>query len=145
MAFQNDFDVYIDGIVRNHNAVYPLKWGDFLDERLDECYLSLRSIDVEHFEPLTPVEIVLHNKLYFCKKDTPKETLPDERERTKYYIIANDSAVEKPFGSGFYDHELYLVEVTKYAECVTCDTATITNSLGRNYTANAKPVIPVEE
>ncbi len=59
MSYKNSFTVYIDGINRTANAVMPLKWGDFLDERLDELYLSLRRIKKAHFEPLTSVEIVL--------------------------------------------------------------------------------------
>lgn len=143
MAFKNSYAVYINGINRTHNAIMPLKWGNFLDERLDECYLSLRRIKVKTFSPLTPVEIVLSNKLWFHQSDTPTETTGEE-ERTKYFIVANDSAKENPFGSGYYDHDLYLIEVTKVAECVICDTMTITNDLGRDYTSNAKPVEPVE-
>ena len=65
MSYKNSFAVYIDGINRTANAVMPLKWGDFLDERLDEIYLSLRRIKKAHFEPLTSVEIVLSNKQFF--------------------------------------------------------------------------------
>ena len=143
MSYKNSFAVYIDGINRTANAVMPLKWGDFLDERLDEIYLSLRRIKKAHFEPLTSVEIVLSNKQFFyiCKKSIEKA--PEEK-RTRYYLIANDDGEEMPFGSKLYNHDLYLIEATKYAECVTCDTQTITNDLGRNYTANAKPVEPEE-
>lgn len=146
MSYINGATVYIDGINRTHNLVMPLKWAQFLDERLDECYLSLRRIQKANFQPLTPVDVVLSNKFYIHRNEhgNAKETVQDAERRTMRFIVANDSARENPFGSGFYDHELYLIEVTKYAECITCDTQTITNDLGRNYTANTKPVTPVE-
>lgn len=147
MSYINGATVYIDGINRTHNTVMPLKLGQFLDERLDECYLSLRRIKKENFQPLTPVEIILSNKFFIHtnERNNAKETLADEEQRTLRFIVANASARENPFGSGFYDHDLYLIEVTKSSECITCDAQTITNDLGKNYTANAKPVTPVEE
>lgn len=145
MAIKNSFTVYIDGINRTNKAVMPLKWADFLDERLDECYLSLRLIEKSDFQPLTPVEIVLSNKLYWSKGDKGEETLPDPEKRTKHFFVADDNATENPLGSGLYDHELYLIEVTKYAECVVVDTITFTNDIGRDYTGNAKPVTPEEK
>lgn len=145
MSYINGYTVYVDGINRTHNAVMPLKWGNFLDERLDEMYLPLRKIKRETFSQLTPVEIILSNKFYMHanKISEAQETVPNQEDRTKYYIVADGQAEENPVGSGFYDHELYLIEVTKYAECVTCDTQTITNDLGRYYTTKAFPVDPV--
>lgn len=146
MSYINGYTVYIDGINRTHNAVMPLKWADYLDERLDEASLSIRRIKREKFSPFTPVEIVLSNKHYMCadKIKEAKETAPEER-RTKYFLIANDESQQLPIGSTFYDHEQSLIEVTKYAECITMESRTITNDIGKNYTANAKPVTPVEE
>ncbi len=40
MAMHYEFGVFIDGINRTSRTVAPLKWGNFLDERLDECNLS---------------------------------------------------------------------------------------------------------
>ncbi len=57
MAIKNTAKVYIDGILRSSHTVMPLKWGNFLDERLDECHISLRAIKKQIFAPLTPVEI----------------------------------------------------------------------------------------
>lgn len=144
MAIKNSFAVYIDGINRTGKAVMPLKWADFLDERLDECYLSLRKIEKSSFQPLTPVEIKFSNKLYWAKGEDGEETIPDVEKRTKRFLVADDNAIENPIGSGLYDHELYLIEVTKYAECIVVDTVTFTNDIGRNYTENAQPVIPEE-
>ncbi len=69
MAIKNTFTVYIDGINRTSRAVMPLKYGDFLDERLDECHLGLRAIKKENFTPLTPVEINIENELYWGTDD----------------------------------------------------------------------------
>lgn len=142
MSYKNSFTVYIDGINRTANSVMPLKWGDFLDERLDEMHLSLRRIKKAHFEPLTSVEIVLSNKQFFCgnQKQIEKAT---EKKCKKYYLIANDYAEEIPFGSKLYDHDLYLIEVTKYAERLICDTQTITNDLGRYYDLTPTLVEPL--
>lgn len=138
MSYINGYTVYIEGINRTHNAVMPLKWGDFLDERLDEAKLSLRRIKKEHFSPLTPVEIILSNKQFWYRdkfKDAKETT--EEENRTKYFLIADDNARENPVGSGYYDHDISLIEVTKCAECITCDTQTVTNDIGKNYTENA--------
>lgn len=137
MAIENNVAIWIDGINRTPNLVLPLKYGNFLDERLDECNVSLRLIDEEDFSPLTPVEITITNKQIFGSRVT--ETV----EETLYYIVANDDATEVILGEGIYNHELYCIEVTKIAECVVVDTLTFTNDLGRVYTDNATKVIPI--
>ena len=63
--FENKAAVYINGINLTHYTVMPLKWGNFLDEQLDEMYLSLRHCPIRVFKPLSPVEIHLSNRLYF--------------------------------------------------------------------------------
>ena len=122
----NYYDVYIDGILYTHYAVMPLKWANILDERLDECYLSLRYIPIEVFKPLTPVKIIIHNKVHF------NENVDYKQDKTLYFVVANDNAiVECPVGSGKYHHDLYLLEPTKLAECIIVDSLTFTNDLGR--------------
>jgi hypothetical protein len=145
MSVINGATVYIDGINRTHNAVMPLKWGDYLDERLDEFNLSLRRIKKRSFLQLTPVEIVLSNK-FFIYRDKIKEAKETtaEKNRTKYFLIANDTSQENPRGSGFYDHDISLIEVTKYAEVLTMESRTLTNVLGKSYPLNATKVVPVE-
>lgn len=138
MAIKNTVTVYIDGINRTSNTVMPLKWANFLDERLDECVLSLRGVKKEVFAPLTPVEIVLTNNLYWSKASEPTKV----RSKTKHFIVATDTATEMQVGSGLYNHDLYLIEVTKAAECVVVDTVTFTNDLGRSYTENAPNAVP---
>ena len=137
---RNYATIWINGINLTHYAVMPLKWGNFLDERLDEMYISLRRCPIENFKPLTPVEIQFVSTLYFG----PVTNTVDTENQTKRYIIADDqNATENPVGSGFYDHDLYIIELTKLLECIAVDTNTITNDLGRNYTNNAFPVLPV--
>lgn len=137
MAIENKAAVYIGGRNYTHYLVTPIKWGNLLDERLDELHLALRRCPVESFNPLTPVELHLSNRLYFGK------TTVDTQTEVKRYIIANDqNAAESPPGSKRWDHDLYIIELTKYLECIIVDTNTITNDLGRNYTGNPAPVTP---
>lgn len=137
MAIQNKAAVYIDGINLTSFTVMPIKWGNLLDERLDEAYISLRHCPIENFKPLTPVEIRFSNRLYFGS------TTVDTQNKTKKYVVANDTgAQENPAGSGLYDHDLYIIEMTKLLECIVVDTITFTNDLGRSYANNSKMVIP---
>ena len=131
MAIRNSATIYINGRNYTNCAVIPLKWGNLLDERLDEMYLSLRMCPVENFKPLTPVEIHYSNQLYFgSTNDGSPETL------VKRYIIADDAnATETPAGSGRYNHDLYIIELTKILETIIVDTSTVTNVLGRTYVA----------
>lgn len=154
MAVQNIIHVFIDGVNRTSNVVVPVKFGNFLDERLDECYLSLRGIKKEYFQPLTPVEIRIVNETYWGGEaqvtgeiygGTVNKVTEQKNEETKYYIIADDSSTETLVGKNVYNHELCLIEVTKIAECYVVDTLTFTNDLGRAYTANDAYAEPVWE
>ncbi len=130
--------LYIDGINLTKYLALPCKFGEVLDENLDTGSISLRHIRKWRFKPLTPVEIRIFGKEYYGKKENAYRTKTD----TRYYLISTDTSTETPVGSGMYNHEIELVEVTKYAECIVCDTLTFTNDIGRNYTANAKKVTP---
>lgn len=135
--FENKASVYINGINLTHYTVMPLKWGNFLDEQLDEMYLSLRHCPIRVFKPLSPVEIHLSNRLYFGQNTLKNKQI------IKRYIVANDSnAEESPAGKKRWNHDLYLIELTKIAECFVVDTITFTNDLGRAYTNNATTVNP---
>ena len=134
---QNSATIYINGINLTAFVVQPLKWGNFLDERLDEMYLSLRRCPFEIFKPLTPVEIHFTNRLFFGSA-----TVDTQTDIKRYIVATDENATENPVGSGFYDHDLYVIELTKYLECISVDTNTITNDLGRNYTKNATEVTP---
>lgn len=130
---RNTFNVYINGLCYSRVASAPLTGGNFLDERLDEMTLFLDCVDREIFPPLTPVEIVIINEFVVG------ETVIDTQTQTLYMIVANDSAEEAIVGKGLYNHELYLIEATKAAECVICDTQTVTNDLGRIYAGEDAP------
>lgn len=136
MAIENRITVYVNGINLTHYTVMPLKWGNFLDEQLDEMYLSLRHGPFEHIKPLTPVEIHFKNRFYFGS------TTVDTQTRVKRFLVANDNSEESPVGSKRYNHDLYLIEVTKFAECVVVDTITFTNDLGREYLLHPSAIVP---
>jgi hypothetical protein len=70
-------------------CVFPLNYGDKLDEQLDECYLNTILDTKEEYLPTTEVEIVIND---------------DGAEVVKNYIVASDNAMECPIGSGKYKH-----------------------------------------
>lgn len=53
--------------------------------------------------------------------------------RVFWFFVANDRSLEKPAGSGKYNHDIYLIELTKIAERHIGDTLTFTNGLGSEY------------
>lgn len=128
MVTTNKILVQIDGTDYSKHIVFPVKWNDLLDERLDEARVSLRAIQQEVFQPLLPVTI----------------TLKDFEGNTKQldYVISGDLANELPPGSGLYNHELVLIEQTKILEGFLVDTMTFTNDLGRNYLNAAVEIVP---
>lgn len=125
----NQISFKISDVDYSKHIVFPVKWNDLLDERLDEARVSLRAIQQEVFQPLLPVTI----------------TLKDFEGNTKQldYVISGDLANELPPGSGLYNHELVLIEQTKILEGFLVDTMTFTNDLGRNYTSAAVKSNPV--
>ena len=129
MVTTNKISVTIDGADYSKHIVFPVKWNDLLDERLDEARVSLRAIQQEVFQPLLPVTIIL--------KDFEGNT------KQLAYVISGDLANELPPGSGLYNHELVLIEQTKILEGFLVDTMTFTNDLGRNYTNAAIKSTPV--
>ena len=117
----NDFSVVING--HNYaNAVFPFKYGDFLDEQLDYATLTLSQVSPEVYAPLTPVYITI----------TSNGT-NGVQSKEKTYLIAEDSAYETPNGSGFYRHELMLIEETKYLEGFMVESLCVTNANGRQF------------
>lgn len=122
----NDFSVIING--HNYaNAVFPFKYGDFLDEQLDFATLTLSRVSPEVYAPLTPVYITI----------TSNGT-NGVQSKSKTYLIAEDSAYETPNGSGYYRHELMLIEETKYLEGFMVESLCVTNAGGRDY----KQILP---
>lgn len=139
---KNSVAVYIDGINRTRKVVLPIKFSNLLDEQLDECTISLRNVKKKNFAPLTPVEIIVTNEIYWGKYN--KTRVSRREKRVKYFLVADDAADESILGSGYYNHDLALIEITKFAELVPVDTITFTNAIGRNYTENAHIVQPAE-
>lgn len=76
-----------------------------------------------------------NNSNYFA--ELSKETKKRSEQRTLFFYVANDSSLEKPIGSGQYNHTLYLIELTKIAERFIGDNLTFTNSLGDNYVVDS--------
>lgn len=122
----NTFKVIIKGTEYTANAVYPLKWCDLLDERLDEAYVTLKFTKVaEPFAPLTYALIQINNI-----------------SNVKGFRVANDKIANSPVGSEFYTHTIYLIEETKFLEAFICDTLTFRNALLNRFgeTYEAVPV-----
>lgn len=126
MAIKITSAIYVNGTNFTPYLVQPIKWGNFLDERLDEAYITLVGTKHKAFQPMDKVELVstLHNK--YRNKTTVKRM---------YYLVANDKATEEPIGSGRYTHELYCIELTKMLEMYVVDSLTFTNVLARDYTS----------
>ena len=97
--------------------VFPFSWGELLDERLDEAYVTIYDNN-EQYNRLTEVKVSI----------TTGENTKDE-----YFIIASDTAVETPVGSGTYQHDIYLIERTKLLEGIVCSSLTFTNPTKRVY------------
>lgn len=136
----NKIAVYVNGINLTRYVVLPIKWANLLDEQLDEAVISLRNCPVKVIPPLTPVEIRIDNSVILQKGHNPVYT----SALTKYMIVADQpDSNENPVGSGRYDHDLAIIEVTKLLERVIVDSLTYTNDLGRTYNFMAKIVDPV--
>lgn len=141
MAVKNSVVIYIGGINYTSKLVMPVKIAELLDERLDECTISLRNVKRSTFAPLTPVELRIENRVFYGDPSKPvaRETA------TKQFLVGDDSADESRLHRGFYNHDISLIEVTKYADLVVVDTITFTNDIGRNYTNGANTITPIEE
>ena len=150
----NEYSVTINGVDYTKYAVYPLKWGNLLDERLDEAYVTLKfvpkSLQDGAFRPLSLAKIVISNT-----PDTNQEGEQDEvfgidqnlnqithrltQTTNKRFLVARDTVYNNPIGGNFDTHELYIIEETKFLEAFICDTLTFRNALlnrfGQSYQA----------
>lgn len=113
----NHCQVFIDG-VKYQNATLPFKYGNFLDKQLDHAIVQLTRVNKQYFEPTTPVKVEITDKNGDIK--------------TLHYIISNDNFRETPVGSGYYRHDLTLIEPTKLLEGVPVETLCFTNAGGRS-------------
>ena len=150
----NEYSVTINGVDYTKYAVYPLKWGNLLDERLDEADVTLKfvpkSLQDGAFRPLSLAKIVISNT-----PDTNQEGEQDEvfgidqnlnqithrltQTTNKRFLVARDTVYNNPIGGNFDTHELYIIEETKFLEAFICDTLTFRNALlnrfGQSYAA----------
>ncbi len=134
----NRFKVTINDIDYTSHAIYPLKWGELLDERLDEAYFTLKFIDkAEPFQPLDKVIITIVDLLEIT--GTAKAT------KIVNYYVANDKVDNNPVGSNLYTHTLYVIEETKFLEAFICDTLTFRNALLNRFGEKYDAVVMVDE
>lgn len=122
----NSFKIFVyDNLAKTWseipNVAFPLGTGDYLDERLDECYVTFYD-GKEHYTSSTVFKIL--------PSENGTEGVP------LYYVLDNDSSIELPTGSGRYKHQLHLLEPTKLTEGVLCQTITFTNDLGNDSISN---------
>lgn len=125
----NTFQIFING-EEYQNAVFPFKYGEFLDEQLDYATITLSRVNKERFKLLSRVVVSVRSR----------SQLSDEKEQTKefYYVLSDDNFRESPVGSGLYTHELTLIEPTKLLEGIQVETLCFTNPGARVY--NPLPV-----
>lgn len=128
---QNTYTITIDGTDYTKHIPMPIKWSALLDERLDEGRISLKRTKTELFQPMTEVVI----------RFTDKKGVVTE----KTFIVSLDEATETPVGSGYYNHEISLIEETKKLEGIIIEPITYTNDLGRVYTGDPKKAEPIYE
>jgi hypothetical protein len=57
--------------------------------------------------------------------------------------LSHDNVTKTQIGSELFTHELYLIEITKYAESIVVDSLTFTNDIDRNYAENAVTAMPI--
>lgn len=133
-------------------AIFPPKGANLLDEQLDEFELQLSRTKTSIFLPQTEIRLTITSKSKAkysadmfeevkARCDTPSAFTFTHNadntitvERVINMFIASDNATERPIGKETYDHNLYLIELTKLLESYICDSITFTNPLGNNYT-----------
>lgn len=110
-------------------AVFPFRFGELLDERLDEAYVDIINDTTEEYAPLTEFSITA---------TAGGETV------TKYYVLARDRAETNRL-TGKIKHSLYLLERTKKLEGIVCPSLTFTNASAKIYTENVARAVYVDE
>ena len=121
-------------------AIYPLKWANLLDERLDEATLTLKFVPKSKqdgvFRPLSVVKLTITNSPDTYQTalqpatDGVTQELSDNRltqTTDKRFIVAKDTVYNNPIGGSFDTHELYIIEETKFLEAFVCDSLTFRN------------------
>lgn len=111
-------------------AIMPFGGANYLDERLDEAYVTLKHSEESFIKPTTEIRITIEQ---IPDKDAGNET----NEYCLYFIVASDEAEQCPMNYGgekeLWNHTLYLIEITKLLEGIICETITFTNASGTAY------------
>ena len=135
----NTFKVTIgDKVIKA--SPYGAKFGNLLDERLDEGYITLKHLKQEQpFRPFTLVKIELTNANRAFRSKIKEYSVDDitqslsknmlTQTKEEYFFVADDNVTNYPNGSEFYNHSLYLIEITKILERFIGDSITFTNPL----------------
>lgn len=117
------FNLTIGGTqIPQYCTILPAKYDEHIDEQLDLASASVYGVRTEMYEPFSPVTLEIEGK-------------PDDGETTitKHYRLMSDRSEESPNGSGFYRHELLLIENTKYLEGFMVESLCVTNAGGRDF------------
>lgn len=115
------FNLTIGGTqIPQYCTILPAKYDEHIYEQLDFASASVYGVKTEMYEPFAPVTLEIEGK-------------PDDGETTitKHYRLMSDRSEESPNGSGFYRHELLLIEETKYLEGFMVESLCVTNAGGR--------------
>ena len=101
---------------------FPIKLNNLLDEQLDEATIAVLRAVTPSFQPFTTVVISWSNGADSASADD-----------TATFYVASDKANEIPPGSERYNHDVYLIEETKWLERFIIPSSGFTNALGRSY------------
>ena len=132
----NTFQVLIGG-QRIHNVSLPFKYGNFLDQQLDFATLTLTRINVKNYPPCTPVIVIVYSE------NTANGVTYSQAKRFEY-IVQGDNSRESPVGSGFYRHEITLIEPTKLLE-IPLESLCFTNVGLKDYKKQEPPIIAIND
>lgn len=147
-------EIYIDGNWSDYSrkAVFPIKWANLLDERLDEGYITLKNVLQEiPFRPFTPIRIqfINHPECKRWEQVDGKGIIQDDgtviQNETLTYFIATDTVNNYPVGTKCFTHDIYFIEETKILERFIGEPISFTNALGNNYIGDAASGDPIPE
>lgn len=115
-------NITINNIDFTKYLIYPIKWANLLDERLDEAYITLK------FVPKT-----LQALPFYPLQEVQLQFISGTEQVTRTYIVAQDNVNETPNGEEFLTHNIYIIEETKKLEGFLCDSLTFRNALVNRY------------
>lgn len=111
-------------------SLMPFGAANYLDERIDEAYITIRGSEIAFFKPTTEIVVSI---FYFYEDDSGDSG----RAPDLCYVVASDDAQDCPINYGrneqLYRHELCLVEITKLLEGCEAEASMYTNTSGTAY------------